>query len=239
MPKINQRWTVLPHDKLQSVDERIMTVVGYLPMPLTRLPRRMTVVRLRHGGLVVFSAVALAEPDMAELERFGRPAFLVVPSDKHRLDARIWKERYPGMQVVAPRGAGGRVADVVPVDSTSPDFDDPDVQFVAMPGTAEREAALVVTHSGRTTLVLNDIIGNIRDAKGVGGWFLGVMGFAGSEPRIPGIVKRLLVKDKAALREQLLRWAKDQSVARVLVSHGDVIDTNARYALMKLAESLA
>lgn len=239
MPKINQRWTVLPHDKLQTVDERIMTVVGYLPMPLTRLPRRMTVVRLRHGGLVIFSAVALAEPDMATLERFGQPQFLVVPSDKHRLDARVWKERYPRMQVVAPRGAGGKVADVVPVDTTSPDFDDPDVDFVTLPGTGESEAALLVRNGGRTTLVLNDVIGNIRDAHGIGGWFLGVMGFAGKEPRIPGIVKRLLIKDKSALREQLLRWAKDQSVARVLVSHGEIIDTNARDALMKLAESLA
>ncbi|HEY2736605.1 MAG TPA: hypothetical protein VGI70_21545 [Polyangiales bacterium] len=196
-------------------------------------------VRLRDGGLVIFSAVALAEPDMAELERFGQPAFLVVPNDKHRLDARVWKARYPHIQVVAPRGAGGKVADVVPVDSTSPDFDDPDVQFVTLPGTGESEAALVVDSGGRKTLVLNDVIGNIRDAKGVGGWFLGVMGFAGTHPRIPGIVKRLLIKDKAALREQLLRWAKDQSVARILVSHGDVIDTNARDALMKLAESLA
>ena len=238
MPKTHARWIVLPHDRLTMVGDDIMTAVGYLPMPLTRLPRRMTVVRLRDGGLVIFSAVALAEPDMSELERFGRPAFLVVPSDKHRIDARIWKDRYPQMQVVAPRGAGAKVADVVPVDSTAPQFNDPDVHFVTVPGTADHEAALVVRRSGRTTLVLNDVIGNIRDARGLGGWFLGVMGFAGKEPRIPGIVKRLLIKDRAALREQLLLWAKDQSVARILVSHGEIIDAHPRDTLMKLAESL-
>jgi hypothetical protein len=217
MAKAYQRWTVQPHDKLVPVDPRIMTVVGYLKMPLTRLPRRMTVVRLRDGRLVIYSAIALRDGEMAELERFGRPAFLVVPSDKHRLDARAWKDRYPDMLVVAPRGGGERVADVVMVDSTSPDFGDPDVRYFVMPGTGENEAVLVVrTHDG-TTLVLNDIIGNIRGAR---------------------IVKRLLIKDRAAVREQLLLWAKDESIRRILMSHGDIIDAHPRDTLMKLAESL-
>jgi hypothetical protein len=238
MTDAHARWTVLPHDELVAVDDTIMTAVGYLPMPLTRLPRRMTVVRLRDARLVIYSAIALDEKGMATLEGFGTPAFLVVPNDKHRMDARIWKQRYPAMRVVAPRGAGGKVADVVPVDATTPDFGDPDVRFMTVPGTAERESALVVQRAGRTTLVLNDIVGNIRDARGLGGWFLGVMGFAGSEPRIPGIVKRLLIRDRAALREQLLLWAKDQSVVRILVSHGAIIDDHPRDALMKLAETL-
>ena len=238
MVQAYQSWTVQPHDKLVAVDPRIRTVVGYLKMPLARLPRRMTVVRLRDGRLVVYSAIALRDAEMAELEGFGRPAFLVVPSDKHRLDARAWKDRYPDLVVVAPRGGGERVADVVMVDSTSPDFGDPDVRFVVVPGTGENEAALVVKTGERTTIVLNDLIGNIRGARGVGGWFLRLMGFAGEEPHVPGIVKRLLVKDRAAVREQFLLWAKDPSVERVVVSHGDIIDAHARDALMKLAESL-
>jgi hypothetical protein len=238
MAKAYQQWTVQPHDRLVGVDERIKTVVGYLKLPLARLPRRMTIVRLRDGRLVIYSAIALRDAEMTELERFGRPAFLVVPSDKHRLDARVWKDRYPDMLVVAPRGGGERVADVVLVDSTSPDFGDPDVRYFVVPGTGENEAALIVKTGGRTTLVLNDLIGNIRSATGLGGWFLRLMGFAGDEPRIPGIVKRLLIKDPAAVREQLLLWAKDETLQRVLMSHGDIIDAHPRDALMKLAESL-
>ena len=238
MAKAYQRWTVQPHDRLVAIDARIMTVVGYLKMPLARLPRRMTVVRLRDGRLVIYSAIALRDAEMAELERFGRPAFLVVPSDKHRLDARVWKDRYPDMLVVAPRGGGERIADVVMVDSTSPDFGDPDVRFLVAPGTGENEAVLIVRNGGRTTIVLNDLIGNIRGAQGVGGWLLKLMGFAGDEPRVPGIVKRLLIKDRAAVREQFLLWAKDESIERIVMSHGDIIDAHPRDALMKLAESL-
>ena len=47
------------------------------------------------------------------------------------------------------------------------------------------EAALIVETPSGTTLVLNDIVGNIRGAKGFGGWLLGLMGFAGQEPHVP------------------------------------------------------
>src|SRR4030095_16861678 len=111
-----KEWTVLPHGRLSQIDDNILTVVGKIHMPLMDLPRRMTLVRLAASRLVVFSAIALDEDEMATLEAHGYPAYLIVPSDKHRLDARIWKDRYPQMQVVAPRGAREKVAETVPVD---------------------------------------------------------------------------------------------------------------------------
>ena len=122
-----QEWKVLPHGKLSQIDDNILTVVGEISMPLMDLPRRMTVVRLNDSRLVIFSAIALEEDEMAALEAYGRPAYLIVPSDKHRLDAKIWKDRYPEMQVVAPEGAREKVAEVAPVDTTAPRFEDPNV----------------------------------------------------------------------------------------------------------------
>src|SRR6187401_3081037 len=107
MGKPLQRWKVLPHGRLAQIDENIMTVV-----------------RLTGSRLAVFSAIALDDDEMAGLEAFGRPAFLIVPSDKHRLDAKIWKDRYPAMQVVAPAGAREKVEEVVKVDTAAPQFDD-------------------------------------------------------------------------------------------------------------------
>jgi hypothetical protein len=87
-------WKVLPHGKLTTIEDNILTVVGKISMPLAELPRRMTVVRLRDGRLVIFNAIALDEEEMRALEQFGEPAFLIVPNDHHRLDANIWKKRY-------------------------------------------------------------------------------------------------------------------------------------------------
>jgi len=238
MSKPLTRWQVLPHDKLTRIDDDILTVVGEIHMPLTDLPRRMTVVRLQNRRLVVFSAIALDEPEMAELEAFGRPAFLIVPSDKHRLDAKIWHDRYPDMQVVAPEGARAKVEETVHVDSTTPDFADPSVHFITVPGTRGREAALVVLSTTGATLVLNDIVGNIRHASGFGGWLLQVAGFAGDEAKVPAVVKMAVIDDKNALRAQLLEWSEMASLRRILVSHGSPIEADPRRTLRELAAAL-
>jgi hypothetical protein len=208
-------------------------------MPLMDLPRRMTVVRLSDSRLVVWSAIALDEKEMATLEAFGRPAFLIVPNDHHRLDAKAWKDRYPQVQVVAPEGSRAKVEEVVPVDTTMPDFGDPDVQFLTVPGTRDHEAALVVRTPNGTTLVLNDLVGNIRDASGIDGWLLRLAGLAGEAAQIPRVVKLALIKDANALRAQLLQWAPMESMKRILVSHGEPIEANTQRTLRELAGSLA
>jgi hypothetical protein len=239
MTKPFTQWAVLPHGKLAQLDDNMLTVVGEIHMPLMDLPRRMTVVRLADSRLVIFSAVALDDDEMAALEAYGRPAYLIVPSDKHRLDAKIWKDRYPEMQVVAPEGARAKVEETVQVDTVLPDFDDPDVLFLTVPGTRGREAALLVRTTRGATLVLNDVVGNIRDAAGFGGWLLHIAGFAGPEAQIPNVVKMAVIDDKNALRNQLLRWAEVDTLKCILVAHGSPIEENPRQVLRELAASLA
>jgi hypothetical protein len=238
MTKAHKHWKVQPHDTLSHVDDDILTVVGRLRMPLGDFPRRMTIVRLSDSRLIIWSAMAVNETELAKLEAFGRPAFLVVPNDHHRLDAKAWKERYPQVQVVAPYGSRGKVEEVVPVDMITPDFGDERVRFLTVPGTREREAALLVSTSSGTTLVLNDIVGNIRRKSGIAGWLLELAGFAGNSARIPRIVKLKMVEDENALRGQLSAWAELPTLKTILVSHGDAITYHPRQALRALARTL-
>jgi hypothetical protein len=239
MPTPHQKWTVLPHGKLTEIDPNLLTVTGSLHMPFTELPRRMTIARLADRRLVVFSAVALDEKSMRTVEDYGRPAYLVVPSDKHRMDAKIWQDRYPAMQVIAPEGARRKVEEMLRVGTTQPNFADPSVEFQTVPGTGRHEAALVVHTVNGTTLVLNDLVGNIRESSGLGGWFLRKTNFAGDGPQLPWPVKFALVDDKEALRLQFLEWAALPGLRRVLVSHGDPIDFQPAEALRDLAHTLA
>jgi hypothetical protein len=232
-----QQWKVLPHGKLSEIDENILTVTGEIHVPMDLL-RRMTVVRLIDSRLVIFSAIALDESEMASLEAYGRPAFLIVPSDKHRLDAKIWKDRYPSIQVVAPEGARAKVEKAVAVDTTEPSFDDANVEFVTVRGTRGREAALVVRTPNGTTLILNDVVGNIRGESGFGGWLLRMAGFAGMHAQIPRVVRMAIIDDTNSLRAQLLQWAEIESLKRILVSHGSPIEQEPREVLRKLAHSL-
>jgi len=238
MSKPNREWKVLPHGPLVELDSGLFSVVGEIAMPLMNIPRRMTVVRLRDGRLVIWSAISLDELNMAALERHGSPAFLVVPSNHHRMDAAAWKARYPAIEVVTPEGARQKTAEVVPVDTTSPDFGDPDVEFHAVAGTQGEEAALVVHRPEGTTLVLNDIIGNIRHPSGFGGWVLRLMGLAGDHAQVPKAVAMLIVKSKEQLGDQLMQWAAIADLRRIVVSHGEIIDREPRQVLRELASAL-
>jgi hypothetical protein len=238
MPKIHESWTVLPHGSLTPVDDGILTVTGQIHMPLVELQRRMTVVRLAGGDSVIYSAIALDEAQMAQIEALGPPRFLIVPGDAHRLDAGIFKQRYPALTVIAPQGARKRVEEALAVDAATADFGDAAVTLQTAAGTGGHEAVLLVRRADGDTLILNDLIANLRRQDGFEGWLLHMMGFGGDAPEIPTVTKLLMLEHKADLRRQLLEWAANPRLRRILVSHGDPIELDPAGVLRDLAETL-
>jgi hypothetical protein len=67
---------------------------------------------------------------------------------------------------------------------------------------------------------------------------LKIMKFAGNEPHVPRPVRAKLVDDRRALRNQFVGWAALPNLRRILVSHGDIIDSDPAAALRSLAASL-
>lgn len=236
-----QKWTVLPHGRLSEVDEGILTVTGELHMPIGDFPRRMTVVRLDDGRLVIYSAMALDRHEMRQLESYGTPAVLVVPNDIHRMDAKVWKDRYPHILVVAPRGVRAKIEEVVPVDldTTNVDLADLRVRVLAVPGTEEGDTALVVERPGGTTIVVNDVIWNLAPQRGVRGFFWKVFGFTSQAPTTPKFVVKKKIKDPSAFAQQLERWSKIKNLKRVIVSHGDIIERDVSASLHEIATKFA
>ena len=239
MADILEKWQVMPHDALTAVDDGILSVAGEIHMPLGAFPRRMTVVGLRGGRSAIYSAIALDEPEMARIEALGQPAFLIVPSDGHRMDAKIWKARYPDIAVITPLGASAGVAEVIGVDATDDILDDPDVDFITVPGTGGHESALVVRRHGGTTIVCNDVIGNVAHPKGIGAQIMGrLMGFGVSHPQVPRVVHHKIIDDDKALAAQFEEWAADPALRRIIVSHGDIIEHDPVAVLRALAKDL-
>jgi hypothetical protein len=208
-------------------------------MPLGKFPRRMTVVGLSRNRSAIFSAVALNEPDMRRIEEVGKPSFLIVPNGHHRLDAHAWKDRYPKLKVMCPPGAKKSVSEAAPVDSTEDILSDKDVDFVVVEGTGEAEAALIVRRKSGTTLIVNDMIGNVRHPRGIGTKIIArLAGFGVKRPQVPRVMKRVMVEDKKGLAGQLREWSKMPKLERIVPSHGDIIDHPAP-ALRRMAEELS
>lgn len=237
MAKFNSEWTVGPHGPLEQLESGLLTVEGEIVMPLGRFPRRMSVVTLSDGRVAIWSAIPLREPEMARIEGAGEVAFLIVPGVGHRLDILPWKKRYPRAQVICSPGARTMVEEAAPVDATA--LTDAEVALETPAGVGEMESALLVRRGGGTTLLLNDLLANVRHPHGIGAHIMArLMGFGVKRPRMPWVGKRIFVKDAKALAGDFRRWAALPDLRRIVVSHGDVIEGNPRAVLERIAGEL-
>jgi hypothetical protein len=234
MPKPFDTWTVLPHTPIEIVDENILCVEG----PLGKFPRRMTIVQISGRRLIIHSGFALDESEMARVEDFGKPCFFIVPSAIHRMYVKPWKQRYPDLKIVCPPAARSKVEELVKVDTVAPDFGDPAVEFTTVDGTEDQESALIVKGAHGLTLVLNDIVFNVRKQPGVVGFIFGLLGVTGPEPKIAKVVMRKIVEDRRALRDQFEQWAKLDGIKRIILAHGAPIDADPSGTLRRIAASL-
>ena len=236
MAKLNVEWIAQPHGTLVEVAEGILTVEGSIIMPLGRFPRRMTVLSLAAGGSAVWSAVPLNEKEMARIDALGPVRFIIVPNRGHRLDLRPWTRRYPRATVIAPPGGREAVGEAAKVDATGDEIHDPAIRFERVAGTKADEFALRVRRSDGTTLILNDILANVRHPIGLGANVMArLLGFGVDRPRTARPVRRMFVADPVKLGEQFRGWARIPDLRRVIVSHGDVIDVTPRAALETVA----
>lgn len=237
-------WTLHPHGPLVRLEENLAVVDG--DTPGAPIPRRMTVVRLEDRSLVIHSAIALEEEEMAALEEFGQPAYLIVPNGFHRYDARFYFERYRQLTVIAPHESTRRVEKVVPVTGGFELLpNDPSLSVEVLRGGKVGEAVLIVSSKSngetpRESLVFNDMIFNVEQTQRGGAMaaFLKLVGSIGPA-RVTNIAKMALVKNKGVLAEHLRELAARPNLARVIPAHGGIIDNEPGVVLKRIADQLA
>jgi len=238
--KVSDAWTVLDHGPIERINDRLWRIEGALPRMSLR--RVMTVAKRDNGGLVLHSAIALRPAELAELEAWGKPEILLVPSAYHRLDAPAYKKRYPELRVYTPRAAIGKVRDLLAVDGSYQDYpSDATVELRSLPGVADREGLMLVHHEGRLTVVLNDVVMNMDRKRDLLGFLFTTLLGSAPGPRISRLVKLALITDRAALRAELQRLAHLPNLENLIVAHEKPArgNTAAREALEKAATFLA
>lgn len=233
MPKAPRPWTLDDPEPLRQHAENLWTADGGLPgMPLRR---RMVVVRLSDGRLVIHNAICLTEPEMQRLDALGPVAFLIVPNAWHRLDAAAWAARYRTAQVVCPRQAAKKVAEVVRVDgdwSALPA--DPTCRAEPLDGCKAGEAALIVHSADGVSVAFGDAVMNNPHGKGLW-WRLYRLTDSTGGPRVTRPFKWMAVHDKHALRLHLLRLAELPGLRRVIPCHGVILDGAAAAEGLRVA----
>ncbi len=237
MASAHSEWTVLPHGPLTQLADNLWWVSGDLPQ--MSLKRTMTVARLASGGLVIHNAIALEPKAQAELEALGEPKVLIVPNGMHRLDARAYKQRYPQIRVLGPEGSRQKIEKVIPLDAAATSLRDDNVRIEALPGVGGLEDAMWVKSSDGLTLVLNDVMFNMDKKRDILGFLITTLFGSAPGPRVSGLAKLMIVRDKKALREHLETLAETPGFVRLIVAHEKVAHgPDARAALLTAATYL-
>ena len=192
---------------------------------------RMTVVRLVDGGLLVHSPVQLDEVTRRDLDGLGPVRAVVAPNRYHHLHVSAYFAAYPEGRVFGAPGLPEKRRDL-PFHAVLSDEAPPlwagqlhQLVFRALPVLNE----VVFWHPPTRTLITTDLVSNIRHAEGLPArmffWLDGTLGrFNASR------MWRLLVRDRAAARvaiDRLLLWDFD----RVVLAHGDILETGGRQAM--------
>ncbi len=214
-------WKAWPHGPIQKLTENLWRVES--PMDRPPIRRAMEIVRQKSGELWLHNAVALGEDAMREIEAWGTPAVLLVPSGFHRIDPARFKERYPSLKVYAPKGALTKVGEKVAVDGSWDALPAAgDVALEPLAGVADAEGAVKVTSADGVSLLLCDAVFNVPHQQGFGGLMLKLLGSSGG-PRVSRIFKLAILKDKAAFKASLAALAATPNLKRVLLQHEDPI----------------
>jgi len=194
---------------------------------------RMTVIRLADGSLLLHSPIALDAEVRRELDALGPVRFAVAPNRVHHLyagkvadaypEARLWigpglERKRPDLKYVAILG------DEAPVEWRG------QVDQVFFRGRPY-ENEVVFCHRASRTLILCDLAFNFGPNAAAPTRFLMRLlrsyGYFG-----PSKLDPLLIRDRPAARaclERILAWDFD----RVIVAHGDVLESGGREALRR------
>lgn len=235
MPKFHDTWKVLPHGPLERLSERLWRVEGQLES----LKRVMAIAKRADGTLVVHNGIALADAEMSQIDAWGKVDTILVPNGYHRLDAKVFAERYPGARVLCPAGARKRVDQVVKTSGTYEDFGaDTNVSLVTLRGTKAREGAMIVHGNETTDLVFNDAIFNMPHGTGFTGFLFRRVTDSTGGPRVSRLLKWLVVSDKAAFRAHLEELAKLPGLKHIVVSHHETITSDPAGTLARVAGAI-
>jgi len=219
---------------MRKLDENLWLLPYPLKMLGADLRRNVTIVRLRSGDLVIHSTAPFDPSDVAKIRALGRPAWLVEAMRFHDTFSRQGRDIFPDLPFLAPEG----FSDIVHFP-TRPLLPPPaiwgDELFILPILGNDAYGEHVCFHAPSRTLIVADLAFNFSPSEPLWTGLL-LRAAVGSEHQ-PGMSRpfRAAIKNEAAFRrsmEQMFAW----DFERVIVGHGDVIETQGRQKLARMLE---
>jgi hypothetical protein len=222
--------------ELVTIGDGVWAVESAMVIPGgVTLPQRATIVRLPDGALLVHAPVRADERIFAAVEALGPVAHLVAPNRFHHLFLSAWLGRFPSARLAGAPGLRDKRADLrwddVLADGAPSAWGVVDVVGIA---GAPKMNEHVLFHRPTGTLLVTDLVFNLRDVRGFMARFtFGVMGVSGQLAQSRAW-RFVFTKDRraaAASVERVLAWP----IRRIVPAHGAIVDGGDAHAELERA----
>lgn len=218
---------IYPYDPPRQLASNLWQVRGSLA--IAGMSRNMTVYRLADGRLVLYSVVAMHEDGQRALEALGTPAIMVMPHDRHQMDAPFYKRRYPQLRIVAPEPEVPRNVTVV---AGLGELAELGIRAYPLPGTNYHEVILELPIPGGYALCACELLSDlVPPPRGLLGLLFKVLGPPGGGFGVARAVRWREVVDRSAVRAWLEHLAERPDLRCLLVGHGAPVTEDVAGAL--------
>jgi hypothetical protein len=207
-------------DGLWSLERHLRLPAGPI------LPSRTTVVRLGSGNLALISPPPPHDETFSTIEALGTVSALIAPNSFHYLYVNDAVRRYPDAALYLAPGLQARIATLPPGIDLRDGLPTPDLEQVSLcPAHGASEAILF--HRPSRILILSDVAFNLVHLdRALDRMFWRAFGV----PREfgPSRTARLMLLNDHRVVRQALRHVLEWPFERIVVAHGDVVQTDAR-----------
>ena len=194
---------------------------------------RMTVIRLKKGELFIHSPAPLEDALVNELKSLGKVSAIVAPSRMHDLYLKPYFEKYPKAQFYCAPGLAEEQPQLPFTANLYLEknyFWNKEIQHLLIHGMP-RINEVVFLHRPSGSLIVADLLFNL--GSNCSFFTKCYLSLAGAYRKAtPTRLFKLLIKDRQAMRasiEILLLWEFD----RLIMGHGDIVNTSGKDALRK------
>jgi hypothetical protein len=190
------------------------------------LPTRTAIVRLSSGGLVVISPPPAHEESFAAIDALGSVEALLAPSSFHYLYVADAVRRYPSAKLYLAPGLQDRIASLPPgadlaTAPVSADFDQ------AIIDSRRGMSEVILFHRASRILILTDCAFNlVHVERAFDGMFWRLFGVPAEFG--PSRTARMTLLSSPEGVGETLRRVLTWPFERILVAHGDIVQTDAR-----------
>ncbi len=216
---------------LRPLQENLWVIDLPLKMPGgVQIGTRTTIIRLADGSLFMHCPGPIEESDFQEIAKLGDVRHIVAANLFHHLFVKQTLARCEGATLYAPPNFEQKLPDLSyqALTNAAPTTWAGELDQVAIEGAPSLNE-IVFLHRASRTLLLTDLCFNMQHSDSlitrITMRITGAYGHFG-----PSRLARSFMKDKAAVRAGVERIL-DLDFDRVIVTHGDVVETGGREAL--------